>query len=315
MKSPLQALGIDIGEAHVVAAMREGTHENSRILWTRKVALPDASLRWHKDALRQALAQAIAVVPPHAMRALKGRVVVGIPDQEVFPHLFVVQNASLVQQWKEEGFSFIPIDRSEFFAAVWHKNPKKVLFVAVRRAVVESITTAFREERLPLSVIEPRSAGIRRAASPQVSPRESVLVVDVGASRATLTLYAEDVLRVTETFPCDGKACDTMIVMRSARIVRFSGTAPDAILLSGVRAHDASLHEYLASRAGIAVRPAGKSQEETERVAAEGCALRGLLVDPAAEGINLLPRSGAPSVLSALAHNVFQRIRSKMRIK
>lgn len=147
--------------------------------------------------------------------------VVSLPEEQSFVrvvNLPPVRPEDIAQavKWEVEGVIPLNIDEImyDYAPMLTHSSPEErldVLVVAFPKKIVESYTAVLNRAGLIPLALELESQAIARAVLPEKPARKSVIIVDIGATRTSFSIFESDWLIFTKTIPVGGRVFESAI--------------------------------------------------------------------------------------------------------
>ena len=310
MKTPPArfSLGIDITDTALNMVLLSGTPKNPRREKAEHVVLGEGFV---VEGIVQKPEEVAALILRSVSmflgeKDIELRVLVSVPDREVFPHLVHVASQGSMVQWKQEAlrkaFAAIPFGQQELYADVAdlgmaEDRQRMLFFVAARRRIVDALLKTVRHTGLVPHVFEMASVALARKLAPEALEleKEHTVVLDVGSAFIDVALFWGGGIRFAESFPLpkNGTGNPEMLIMLADHIERamqFAAVPFTQLVVAGEAAGDPALRQTLENRfPNIRLSTGGERTTDALLAIAEGLALRGLEADPVSSGMNLLP--------------------------
>ncbi|OHA47880.1 MAG: hypothetical protein A2806_02460 [Candidatus Terrybacteria bacterium RIFCSPHIGHO2_01_FULL_48_17] len=317
------AIGIDINDSALNVVVLAETPEQPLIQLKRHIALQEGLVKNGAVVKEQDLAAIISRELEALSDAKQGTsyTIVGVADNEVFPHLVDVPAQGNVVKWKQEAFrrafSAVPFGPQELTAdledlGIEKKGKRALLFVAARKQVIDGLDRAIRHAGLEPQVFEMASVALARALVPEAfQDKKNTVLLNIGLAFANIALFWEGSLRFAESLPLpkNGELSQSTLAMLAEHIERamqFSGVPFAQLVFTGDLAFEPALRTSLQNNfPRIPLRVGADNKEDMAIATARGLAMRGLEVDPTKRGMNLLPTKQEASPPRVLAPIVF----------
>ena len=147
--------------------------------------------------------------------------VVSLPEEQSFVRVISLppvrpEDMAQAVKWEVEGVIPLNIDEIvyDYAPMLPHSSPEErldVLVVAFPKKIVESYTAVLNRAGLIPLALELESQAIARAVLPEKPARKSVIIVDIGATRTSFSIFESNWLIFPKTIPVGGRVFESAI--------------------------------------------------------------------------------------------------------
>ena len=208
--------GLDISDFSIeVMEIKSGWLKPELISYGRQKLEPgivENGVIYKKDKLVESIKKALETASP---KRIKGNnCVLSLPESKVFTHIFNLpldlknNQIKKVLKYEIERFIPFPFDKTYFNFQVVSKNRKEflqqVFFVGIPKEIVDDFYEVLKKSEIHPLAFDMESVALARALIEEYNKGVGVMIADIGARTAILSIFDQGGLRLTFNFPIAG---------------------------------------------------------------------------------------------------------------
>jgi len=212
-RAPL--FGLDISDYSIEMVSLKGTTESPKLLAMGRVKIEQGIVEDGKILDREKLKQYLKdlIENPEFGRIKTRKIIFLIPESKSYIHIFelpkVQKKEEILELVKSQIETNFPFTTDELYFDFQVRPParnggREILLVAVPKNIVNDYLEIFKECNLKPSALEIESLSLARALISELTEKKSVLIADIGARTANLSIFDKEGLRLSFSIPVAG---------------------------------------------------------------------------------------------------------------